>query len=302
MANVRREYLPDLDALPMHVIEDLSWRDYGQWTLFTSRGCPFRCTFCSSAAFWRHSLRCQSPRRVYEEIIRLQRDYGARDIYIADDTFTADRARTEQICRLLIEHDTKVRWSCLTRADCLTPQLVQLMANAGCVLISFGMETSADETLALVRKQMKSIKLADALAWCKSEHVRTRVSCIFGLPGETQTDVRLTIEFLLKNQPDEIQLYGLTPHDGTMLFGDLENLGIRVLESDPTLWSRNVLSPVCETEALPRQTIMDLARECIQRLQQRGYTYLSDGLQRRKIGAPKTVATSFSPVQSIGGV
>ncbi len=110
------------------------------------------------------------------------------------------------------------------------------------------------------------------------------------------------MDFLLTVQPDEIQLYGLTPHDGTALYANLDKLGVRIIESDPMLWSRNVLKPVCETNQLSRDRIISLAETFISKLQNVGYVYISPEMDKKKIGAPKTVATSFSPVQAIGGV
>jgi len=300
--NSARPYIRNLDTIPPHEIDAFRWHDYGQWTLFTSRGCPFKCSFCSSAPFWRNTIRYQSPRRVVDDIHRLVERYGAQDIYIADDTFTLSRERTIEICRLITGEGLAIRWSCLTRADYVDPDLLNQMSNAGCVLISFGMESGNQNTLDTLSKRLQINRLRAALDACRTVDIRTRVSVIFGLPGEDRSSLEDTLSFLKNTQPNEIQIYGLTPHEGTVMFDNIEEYGVRILESNRMLWSRNVLNPICETDLLRRSTIIEMAERFISELCGIGYTYLSNDLAQRKIGATKTVATSFSPVQSIGGV
>ncbi len=108
--NPSRTLMQKLDDLPLPEIHDLSWSEYGQWTIFTSRGCPFKCTYCSSAAYWKHTIRYHSAERVVYEILRLVNEYGASDIYIADDTFTLNKKRVYDICRLLNESMIRIKW------------------------------------------------------------------------------------------------------------------------------------------------------------------------------------------------
>jgi anaerobic magnesium-protoporphyrin IX monomethyl ester cyclase len=297
-----RPVIRDLDQLPAAEISDFRWREYGQWTLFTSRGCPFRCMYCSSAAYWKHSIRYQGPSRMLKDMQRLVTDFGANDIYIADDTFTLDKRRVHDFISLLKGTGNSVRWACLTRVDCVDADLLEAMHSGGCVQISFGLETAVQRTLDLLQKRATVEDAKRVLAFCHRIGIRTRVSIIIGLPGESRDDVLQTLQFLLQNTPNEVQLYGLTPHDGTALFSSLEPLGVRVVEPDTALWSRNVLNPVCETNELSRAQIVDLARQFVADLEAIGYIYLDETMARRKIRADKTVATNFSPVQSIGPV
>ncbi len=294
-----RNSILNLDILPLPEIADFSWERYGQWTLFTSRGCPFKCIYCSSAAYWKHTIRYHSPERVVTEISRLVHEFGASDIYIADDTFTLNKKRVYAVCSQLLAQDIHVRWSCLTRADCVDESLLREMHKAGCVLISFGVETINQDTLDKVKKTLSFERVEKTLRLCTQTGIQTRVSLIIGLPGETEEHVLSTLNFLIRTQPNEIQIYGLTPHDGTVLYENLSELGVRIIEKDSSLWSRNVLKPVCETQELSKEQIISLARKFVGELQQVGYVYLNEEMPRKKIGALKTVATSFSPVQAI---
>ena len=293
-----RPFIANLDELPLPDIKSFRWPAYGQWSMFTSRGCPFRCTYCSSAAFWRHKIRYLSAERVIQEVLDL-RSFGAKDIYIADDTFTLNRSRIRELCSKLIERGIEIHWTCLTRADAVDEGLLALMFQAGCKEISFGLETTSQEALTLSEKRMTVEKDRLALRMTRKAGIRTRVSIVIGLPGDTAASVKTTVSFVLEERPNEVMLYGLTPHDGTALYMDLEKFGVHILNHDAIRWSRNVLDPVCETRELSREDIMILGAEFIERLVKSGYIYLSEDMDQRKIGAEYTVGTSFAPVQSI---
>lgn len=228
------------------------------------------------------------------------KQYGAHDVYIADDTFTQSRDRTLAICDEL--RPLGMGWSCLTRVDLVDEPLLEAMAGAGCKQISFGFETANQATLEIVSKHAKVDRARRTLEACREAGIRTRTSVIVPLPGEHREDVMRTIEWLEAVRPNEVQLYGLTPHDGTALYKDLDRYGVQVIEEDPMLWSRDVMKPVCVTRELDEHAIRELARECVDTLVSHGYVYLHDGLPQRKLHAEYTVATAFSPVQSIGGV
>ncbi|MDZ7734481.1 MAG: radical SAM protein [Acidimicrobiia bacterium] len=277
-----RDLVEDLGELPAPSVEAFRWREYGQWSMFTSRGCRYRCSYCSSAAFWRYSIRYHSPEWVRDNFLRL-RAFGATDVYIADDTFTQDRKRVYEICELI--GDLEMGWSCLTRVDCLDEDLLQVMADAGCKQISFGFESANDETLQIVSKRSRVSRAERTMEECRRVGIRSRTSVIMPLPGERVDDVRNTIDWLERVRPNEVQLYGLTPHDGTSLYDNLEQLGVRILIDDPLRWSRNILDPVCETEQLNRESIRELAMECVERLMAIGYVYLSEDLAVKKLGA-----------------
>lgn len=298
----QREAIQDLDSLPLPALDSFRWTEYGQWSVFTSRGCPFRCTFCSSAAFWHHTVRCHSAERVVLEMRRLRDQYDAADVYIADDIFTVNKQRVRDICDRLIRANLGVRWSCLTRVDCVDADLLKLMKAAGCVLISYGIESGSEGSLERINKSTTPDRGERAIVDTHEAGIRVRVSIIFGIPSDRPDDLIATLEMLLRTTPDEIQLYGLTPHEGTVLFRDLTGLGYRILDDNPEMWSRDVMNPICDTELLPRETIRELAQLYVNKLQAAGYTYIQSGATRKKIGALRTVATAFSPVQVIRGV
>jgi radical SAM superfamily enzyme YgiQ (UPF0313 family) len=295
-----RELMRDLDSLPLPAVNAFRWREYGQWSLFSSRGCPYRCVYCSSAAYWRHTIRYHGAPRVVEELRRLKKDFGAESVYIADDTFTMVPQRVYEIARGIRRERLGLTWSCLTRVDRVDRSLLEEMRRGGCVMISFGLETASDTALATVEKRATAERARQTIRLCREFGIRTRVSVIIGLPGDNKHGLRQTLEFLHDERPNEIQIYGLTPHDGTALYDDLDRFGVTILEPEPMLWSRNVFAPVCETVELQRDEIARIGRDWIGSLVEQGYVFLDEAMPSRKIGAEFTVATAFAPVQAIG--
>lgn len=299
VVNRDRQYVEDLDTLPYHDIDSFSWDAYGQWTLMTSRGCPFKCIYCSSATYWKSTIRYYSAERVFYEIKRLYDLYDVRKLYIADDVFTSDRQRAKKILKLIIDSYIKIEWSCLTRVELFDEHLLSLMRDSGCVQISFGVESVNKETQKLIAKNSSKGNIENAIAKCKYFGIRSRVSVILGLPNESFDDCINTMNFLIDLEPNEVQLYALTPHDGTALYNNLDEYGVKVINNKSSSWTRDVLHPTCETNLLTLSEIRKLGRLYVEQFTKAGYTYLDPSMDIKKINAEKTIATSFSPIQSL---
>jgi len=295
----KRPLISNLDTLPLPARDLFLWRKYPQWSVFTSRGCPYGCTFCSASEWWRHKIRYRSIDNVINELKILYNKYNVRNIYIGDDIFTYDKKRVKELCKKLITNNLKFTWSCLTRADCLDYPLLKIMKGSGCKEISIGLESANNKTLRLINKHETSQIIRDSILMCKRIGIHVRVTVILGLPGENIEDVKRTTQFLLEVQPNEIQLYSLAPYDGAILFGSLDNIGIKIIEKDPSNWTRNVLSPICETEFLNREQIRNLALELVNELIKKGYKYFHSNEKNIKRGLNKVVYTGFCPIQTI---
>lgn len=291
----------DLDLFGHPSIDHFRWEAYGQWTLMSSRGCPYRCTYCSSAAFWSHTIRYHSVDWVLDEFVRLA-GYGAQDVYVADDTFTMNRSRVLEICQRLEALGSGVGWSCLTRVDRLDEELARSLRLGGCKQVSFGYESSNDSTLQLVNKRATSDQAVQVMDLCRAEGIRTRVSVILGLPGETYDDVMRTFDHLVRMRPNEIQLYAITPHDGTVLFDNLEAFGLKIVQPDPLLWTRDVRSPVCESRTLSASQVAELGLHALEWFSSLGWQNLHEVAGPKKIGAEHTIGTAFTPVQGVRSI
>ena len=119
-------------------------------TLITSRGCERACAFCPSPYLWPGRFRARSPQNVIEEMRRLHRDHGVRDMHIEDDYFLTDRARVEALCEaLLAEGASGAPWIFEilngVKPEDLDAPLLRLLHRAGCRRITLSVERFAGE-------------------------------------------------------------------------------------------------------------------------------------------------------------
>ena len=115
-------------------------------SMATSRGCPYKCRFCSVTAFWGARWRRRSPRNVVDEIEILVEKHGVRHINFFDDIFTADTERVIEICREIVRRRIEVTWDTMTRVDSVSEDLAYWMRESGCMWTSFGIETGEFQT------------------------------------------------------------------------------------------------------------------------------------------------------------
>lgn len=297
--NIKRKLIESLDILPFPARDLFEFKEYPQWSVLTSRGCPYTCTFCSPSDWWQHKIRYRSIKNVISEIEEIVNKFGITDIYVGDDIFTHNKKRVYAFCQGLKDKGLKIRWTCLTRADCVDFRLLKTMHDSGCCEISIGLESANDDTLALINKGESVKDIKKAINMCEEIGIQTRVTIIFGLPKENEEKLFNTLTFLENCQPNQVQLYSLALYDGTMLFGDTESLGIKIIYNEPEQWSRNVLDPMCETETLPRKNIIKMAHIYVERLKKLGYIHFDSTCSKIKNNLEHVVYTGFCPVQSI---
>lgn len=208
---VRYPSIGNLDELPMPAWDyftDLPYNWGGNWlpeapvfTMNTSRGCPFSCTFCSVCSIWGKRYTSFSAERVVSDIEYVVRHYGARGIYFREDNFTLKRERLVSFCNLLIERNIRIPWVCESRVSNLDRELVVLMARAGAVGFYFGVESGSQRLLDFMKKGISVEQIRNAFRWCHELDIKTAASVIVGVPTETEDDLRMTAALLEELQP-----------------------------------------------------------------------------------------------------
>jgi radical SAM superfamily enzyme YgiQ (UPF0313 family) len=137
-------------------------------SILTSRGCPFKCTYCASNKLWGRKVRFRTPENVFEEIKYRYNKFGVRKFRFNDDTFTLNRQRLEKLCELIIKfkEEMKIKWMCDTRADQLNENTLKIMKNAGCTDINIGVESGSEKILDFIQKgeSLETIKNAFFIA------------------------------------------------------------------------------------------------------------------------------------------
>lgn len=216
--NPDRELIEDLDSIPFPAHEYFHTDKYDIMSMATSRGCPYSCTYCSAARFWRRKVRYRSPENVLEEL-KLIKELGFDLVKFMDSTFTLDKRRAIEICKLMGEEGLDIKWSCETRADALNDELLKALSEAGCTLICIGVDSACNEVLSRNKRRIDALTMKNAFEKIKKYGLRTRAYITFGLPGETGKSVEETVKFLDEIKPDQILLSLATAYPGTELWG-----------------------------------------------------------------------------------
>lgn len=186
-------------------------------TMFTSRGCPGRCVYCSSPPFYGRVFRFQSAQRVVQEMEDIQR-LGYREIFFRDEIFTASKQRVLEICRTILEKKLDLTWICSARVGTVDLETMQLMKKAGCHMIRFGVESGAQEILNNIKKDITPEQVRQTFQWIHEVGLDTHAHLMIGTPGETKDTIRRTLKFVKEISPTIITFGICTPYPGTELF------------------------------------------------------------------------------------
>jgi anaerobic magnesium-protoporphyrin IX monomethyl ester cyclase len=198
-----RPHNSDLDSIPFPA-RDLFpnakyqwyWRTFHKYTvssMISTRGCPYICDFCSSPVFGQ-SYRERSPQNVVQEMANIH-NMGYDRIFFSDDSFTQNSKRVADICHLLIENHPEIQWMCLSRADRLSPKIANLMAQAGCRQIFFGIESGNQQILQTMGKHITPALAKKAVESAHQAGIQTGGFFILGYPGETNLTLLDTLRF-----------------------------------------------------------------------------------------------------------
>lgn len=189
-------------------------------TMFTSRGCPGRCTFCSSPTFYGRAIRFMSAKRVLEEIkecIKL----GYKEIFFRDEIFTASKERVMEICKGIAEDKLDITWVCSSRINTIDREMMIAMKKAGCHMLRFGVESGVQRLLDNVKKGIKVDTTREVFKLADEVGIDTHAHMMIGIPGETHETLKETMQFIKEINPTTVTFGILTPYPGTELFGRL---------------------------------------------------------------------------------
>lgn len=222
-----RSPLSNLDELPFpafHLLPIKKYRlhpPFGRRSpvmpIITSRGCPYRCVFCSKSVFGK-KYRSNSPTYVVDEIRLLTEKFGVKEIKFYDDTFTLDRKRVIAICRLLKEQGIDIPWTCETRVNLVASDLLGIMKDAGCYMIEYGVESGNQRVLNSLKKDITLEQTIKAFKLTHEAGIETVAYFMIGSPQETSETIQETVGFAKTLDPDFVQFSIATPYPGTELY------------------------------------------------------------------------------------
>ena len=239
-------FIRNLDELPIPA----EYFDYQH--VVSSRGCPGKCTFCGSPKFWGHKVRFRSPENFVHEL-ELLRSKGISFFYFSDDTFTINKKRVIEICQRILEKGLKITWFAISRADYINEEILYWMRKAGCIQISYGVESGSEKIRGLLGKPLKTDHIKQAFALTHGYGILARAYFIYGSPEETWETIQETIDLIKEIKPFVCISYILEIYPGTQLYSDFQK---RFSVTDDT-WLRKI-EGICYFESDP-----DLSQDLI---------------------------------------
>jgi hypothetical protein len=222
VANPGEPVIDDLDSLPAAAYDHYPIETLGlTWLrVDAGRGCPFQCSFCSTASFFGRRYRLKSAARLCADLDALHARYGVTHFSLTHDLFTVNRNKVIDFCREVAGRG--YTWKCSARMDCVDPQLLEIMRDAGCLEIYYGVETGSPRMQKLSQKRLDLSLFYPTLDATERLGMTETVSFITGYPQEEKADQDATLDmigscFYRETPPHYVQLHLLTPEPGTHL-------------------------------------------------------------------------------------
>ncbi len=185
-------------------------------TMMTSRGCPFMCTYCDRPAMGRR-FRYRSARSVVDEMQWCQ-EHGVGEIFVYDDTFTVNRKRVLEITGEIRNRGLTIGWDVRTRVDMVDEELLREMRDTGCQRIHFGIESGTMKILKVFKKEIDLERAVQVFRYARRIGIQTLGYFMIGAPTETAEDIRETMRYARRLDPDYVHIAVTTPFPATELY------------------------------------------------------------------------------------
>lgn len=229
--NPSRTKIKDLDTLPLpnrsrFPIEKYleTWKSaHGKSALniSTQRGCPYTCKWCSTAVYGQ-SYRRRSPENVVRELKEVQEQYNPDTFWFVDDVFTVSHKWMRGFAKAVKEANLKVQYECITRAERLNDEVIQILAETGCFRIWIGAESGSQKIIDAMDRRVDVDLVRDQLVASRKAGIETGTFIMVGYPGETYTDIMHTVRYLESALPDQFTITKSYPIKGTALYDEVE--------------------------------------------------------------------------------
>lgn len=238
-----REKIKDLDEITFPARERIDMEPYlSTWkehhggsclSVSTMRGCPYTCKWCSRAVYGL-SYRRMSPKRVVDELEYLNNKYGADRYWFVDDVFTVSHKWMTAFVNELEKRNVKIQYECITRADRMNDEVIELLRRSGCFRVWIGAESGSQRIIDKMDRRVKVEQVRDMIIASKAKGLEAGTFIMLGYPGETQEDIEATIEHLKTSDPDQFTITLTYPIKGTELWSETEDIQTASLD-----WSQS---------------------------------------------------------------
>jgi len=275
--NPKRPLIENLDEIPkparhlldpdlyQHSIPGKGFERYA--SIFTSRGCPFKCIFCSQHTMYGRRVRWHSIDRVIDELEYIVHDLNVKHIIIMDETLTLNKKRLLSLCEEINNRKLKFTWEGWTHVSTVDEEILKAAKSSGLIRLSFGIESGDQEILKIIKKGITLDQVRMAYKIAHKIGIETRGSAMLGHPYETRETAWQTIKFLRSiKECQQIFLNVACPYPGTELHhcAITGKGGMKLLTTDYSKYKRYG-DPVIE--------VNDLSAKALKRLQTIGLLY-----------------------------
>lgn len=230
-----RTKLKNLDMLPMPARDKINmqayfdvWRKYhGQsaMTVSTMRGCPYSCKWCSRAVYGL-SYRRRSPDTVARELRYIKENFAPDSLWFVDDVFTVSHKWLRDFKEALERHSVQIPYECITRADRMNEEVVQLLKDTGCFRVWIGAESGSQKIIDLMDRRVDVEKVRSMIQLTQAEGIQAGTFIMLGYPGETEEDIKETIHHLKVSDPDHFTITVAYPIRGTELYDEVKDVQV----------------------------------------------------------------------------
>lgn len=224
--NGDRPFEENLDSLPfparhlMHnALYTLPVLNEPYTLVVSSRGCPHHCIYCTAWQYYGHPVRLRSATNVVDEMEDCFKKQGIRNFTMWSDTFNQVRSFVLEFCAEIQRRglEKQIRWMTNSRVDHVDREVLAAMKKAGCIGISYGVESGVDEILKAIHKGATTQQAREAVRLTKDAGIEVLAHVVLGLPGETKETIKKTVAFIKELDPDYAQFYCAIPFPKTEL-------------------------------------------------------------------------------------
>ena len=262
--NPPRTQIPDLDAQPWparHAIDVKryveTWRSHhgkGSVNFITARGCPYKCRWCSHQVYGQTHRR-RNPLKVVDEVEWLLTEYTPDMVWVSDDVFTINHAWLREYAAEMRQRGIRVPFECISRADRLNEEMLDLLAELGCFRIWIGSESGSQRLLDAMERGVKVEQVQRAVEMSRERGIQSGMFLMWGYEGEEMEDIEATIRHVSKARPDVLLHHRLVSHQGhALLSTDRE-------QACPTQALESQLGPRNQDQRTPFSAVLRICRQ-----------------------------------------
>lgn len=215
--------LPNRDAIPNEKYLQTWKQNHGEssMTISTQRGCPYTCKWCSTAVYGQ-SYRRRPAEQVAAEMKMLKQKYNPDAIWFVDDVFTISHKWLTAFHEEVVRQNAQIRFECITRAERLNAEILQLLKEAGCFRIWIGAESGSQKIIDLMDRRVDVNHVKKMIQDTNALGIETGTFIMVGYPGEDETDITQTIQYLKEANPTHYTITIAYPIKGTSLYAEIE--------------------------------------------------------------------------------